>query len=57
MRYPINEEVMAGIYKEQLAAEGSEFNERDGEYIRKITMIVNQAYESGVRDGLERGED
>lgn len=54
MRYPINEEIMVGIYKEELAADGSEFNERDDTYIRRLTTIVNQAYEAGVRDGMQR---
>lgn len=54
MKYPINEEVMAGIYKEQLAAEGSEFNERDDTYIRRLTNVVNQAYEAGVRETLKK---
>lgn len=54
MRYPINEEIMAGIYKEELAAEGSEFNERDDTYIRRLTEVVNRAYEAGVRETLKK---
>lgn len=54
MRYPINEEIMAGIYKEELAADGSEFNERDDTYIRRLTEVVNRAYEAGVRDGIRK---
>lgn len=52
MKYPINEDVMVSVYKEQLAVEGSEFNEHDDKYIRRITMMVNQAYVAGVQDGL-----
>lgn len=54
MRYPISEEVMVDVYKEQLAAEGSEFNERDNTYIRRITEVVNRAYEAGVRETLKK---
>ena len=54
MRYPINEQLMAAIYKEQLADEGEEFNERDSTYIRRLTDIVNQAFEAGILVGMKK---
>ena len=54
MKYPIKESEMMKAVKKHLEDDSMQFRKCDKQFVRAITRALNQAYISGVKDGMNR---